>query len=66
MITPDTACKIKQAPKWITIWHEVKKILEQLPVTSKKKMFQALEIYFKTNDNRQTVKIKVLMYNKQY
>lgn len=37
MITPDTACQIKQVHKWITIGHGVKEILEQLAVTSKKK-----------------------------
>lgn len=55
MITPDTACQIKQVHKWITIGHGVKEILEQLAVTSKKKKCQALQMYFKTNDNRQTV-----------
>lgn len=54
MITPDTACQIKQEHKRITIGHGVKEILKQLAVTSKKKC-QALQIYFKTNDNRQTV-----------
>lgn len=43
----------------LQMWHGVKGILEQLAVTGqKKKALQVMQIYFKTNNNRQIVNSK--------
>lgn len=41
------------------MWHGVKEILEQLAVTGQqKKKLQVMQIYFKTNNNRQIINSK--------